>query len=280
MWCCGRPVRSSRRAFLVGAVAVTAEAALLASGAGRAVARARRPTGPPVTTVAPLAPRDKLEALQPPIPKFFRAGPTSQPRVAVTVDDLFTAANADDLNALLDVGKAKGVKFSFFPTGAALQTHLDSGKGDVWKRVVEEGHEIGNHTYTHSNLTTLTDAQVRSELGRTRDALAKCLGDVPYSMRMMRPPGGAGGGAVDGGDARIQRVNAEFGYSMAMWSIDSNGTAGHASFADKVVNTARNGSIGLFHFATFAEGNFAPMIDRLRNERKLEPTNITGLFGS
>jgi hypothetical protein len=98
-------------------------------------------------------------------------------------------------------------------------------------------------------------------------------------MRMMRPPGGAGG-YVDGGDTRIQKINAESGYSMAMWSIDSNYTAGNASLANKVVSTAQNGSIALFHFATFAEENFAPMLDRLRSERKLEPTNITGLFGS
>jgi peptidoglycan/xylan/chitin deacetylase (PgdA/CDA1 family) len=263
----------------VGATALAAETALLASGASRAVARTRRPSGPPVTTAAPLVARDALVALQPPLPKFFRSGPTTQPRVAITVDDLFTAANADDLAALLDVGKAKGVKFTFFPTGGALQVHLDAGKADIWKRVVEEGHEIGNHTYTHSNLTTLNDTQVRSELARTRDTLAKCLGSVPYTVRMMRPPGGAGG-YVAGGDPRIQKINAEFGYSMAMWTIDSNGTAGNASLANKVVSAAQNGSIGLFHFVTFAEGNFAPMLDRLRSERKLEPTNITGLFGS
>jgi peptidoglycan/xylan/chitin deacetylase (PgdA/CDA1 family) len=273
MNCCGRPL--SRRAFLSVAAAAAAEVALVASGAHRAAAQPRVP----VNTIPPLSPRTQMTSLMPPLPKFIRSGPATQPRVAITVDDLFTAANADDLAALLDVAKAKSVKLSFFPTGAALQTHLDAGKGDVWKRVVDEGHEIGNHTYTHSNLTRLSDAQVRDELARTRDALAKVLGDRQYKMRMMRPPGGAGG-YTDGGDSRIQKINGEFGYSMAMWTIDSNGTAGNQSLADKMVNTAQNGSIGLFHFATFAEPNFAPMLDRLRNDRKLEPTNITGLFGS
>jgi len=272
----GRPL--SRRAFLAtaaAAAATAAEAALLVSGAGRAFAQPRVP----VNTVPPLAPREQMTALMPPIPKFFRSGPNTQPRVALTVDDLFTAANADDLNNLLDVAKAKSVKLSFFPTGGALQVHLDAGKGSVWQRVVLEGHEIGNHTWSHTNLTKLTDAQIRDELGRTRDVLTKVLGNVPYKMRMMRPPGGAGG-YVDGGDPRIQKINAEFGYAMAMWTIDSNNTAGNKSLADKVVSTAQNGSIALFHFTTFSEDNFAPMIDRLRNERKLEPTNITGLFGS
>jgi peptidoglycan/xylan/chitin deacetylase (PgdA/CDA1 family) len=268
------PRRQGRRAFLAGAVVAAAEVAVLASGTGRALARSRTP----VSTIPPLTPRDPMTALVPPLPKFIRSGPNTQPRVAITVDDMFTAANADDLNALLDVAKAKSVKLSLFPTGGALQTHLDAGKAAVWQRAVTEGHEIGNHTYSHANLTKLTDAQIRDELGRTRDVLAKVLGTVPYKMRLMRPPGGAGG-FVDGGDPRIQKINAEFGYSMAMWTIDSNNTAGNASFADKVVNTAQNGSIALFHFATFSERNFAPMLDRLRTERKLEPTNITGLFG-
>ena len=269
----GRPL--SRRAFLATAAATATEAALLVTGARRAFAQPRVP----VNTVPPLAPRDEMTSLMPPLPKFIRSGPNTQPRVALTVDDLFTAANADDLNNLLDVAKAKNVKLSFFPTGGGLQVHLGAGKSAAWQRVVLEGHEIGNHTYTHANLTKLTDAQIRDELGRTRDVLAKVLGNVPYKMRMMRPPGGAGG-YVDGGDPRIQKINAEFGYAMAMWTIDSNNTAGNKSLADKVVSTAQNGSIALFHFTTFSEVNFAPMIDRLRNERKLEPTNITGLFGS
>lgn len=279
MHCCGRPL--SRRAFLSAAAAAAAEIALVAGGAERAFAHAARPTQPrvPVNTIPPLAPREQMTSLMPPLPKFIRSGPANQPRVAITVDDLFTAANVDDMNGLMDVAKARGVKLTFFPTGGAIQVHLDAGKADVWKRVVDEGHEIGNHTYSHANLTKLTDAQVRDELARTRDTLAKALGTTQYKMRMMRPPGGAGG-YVDGGDPRIQKINADFGYSMAMWTIDSNGTGGHQSLADKVVSTSQNGSIALFHFVTFAEQYFAPMLDRLRTERKLEPTNITGLFGS
>jgi hypothetical protein len=65
---------------------------------------------------------------------------------------------------------------------------------------------------------------------------------------------------------------------MVMWTIDSNNTGGDASFLAKIVDNATSGSIVLTHFTTFAAPNFAPLIDRLRNDKHLAPTNITGLF--
>jgi peptidoglycan/xylan/chitin deacetylase (PgdA/CDA1 family) len=216
--------------------------------------------------------------LVPPLPSWFRSGPPARAAVALTVDDLFRPVDADALALLLDVGKAKNVRFSFFPTGGALQTHLDAGKADVWRRAVAEGHEIGNHTYTHRPLTSLSDADIRGEIGRTEETLDAVLGPASgYRMRLLRPPGGAGG-FVNGGDPRIMRVITSMGYAMAMWSIDSNGTAGNASYLAKIVANATNGTIVLAHFTTFAEPNFAALVDRLRTERHLEPTNITSLF--
>ena len=69
-------------------------------------------------------------------------------------------------------------------------------------------------------------------------------------------------------------------YSMAMWSIDSNGTAGFQSYLNKIVSQARNGSIILIHFATFSPENIATLIDRLRNERHLEPVTISELYAT
>ena len=143
---------------------------------------------------------------------------------------------------------------------------------------VAEGHDIGNHTYTHSNLTRLTDDQIRYEMQHTADLLAQCLGpSVPYTMRLMRPPGG-GGGFVTGGDPRIMNVITAFGYSMTMWTVDANGAKGNAAFINKAMANAVNGKIVLVHFTEFTPDGFPTLIDRLRNEKKLEPTSVTGLF--
>lgn len=270
----------SRRQFLVEAVAVAAETVVLATGS-RAFAASGTPRVP-ATTVPPFAPRHALTPLRGPrasgpLPSFVRSGPSNRPFVALSVDDMFGASGADSVATLLDIAKQKSVKFTFFPTGGALADHLAAGRQGVWRRALDEGHEIGNHTYTHANLTKLTDQQIRDELNRARDELDKVLGpSYPYTMRMMRPPGGAGG-FVNGGDPRIMNVVTALGYSMVMWSIDSNGTAGNASYTAKILADARNGSIVLSHFTTFSVDNFPALIDGLR-ARKLEPTNVSSLF--
>jgi hypothetical protein len=95
-------------------------------------------------------------------------------------------------------------------------------------------------------------------------------------MRLMRPPGGAGG-FTTGGDPRIMNVLSSFGYSMTMWTVDANGVKGNAAFMNKVMSNATNGMIVLIHFTEFTPDGLPTLIDRLRSN-KLEPTSITGLF--
>ena len=96
-------------------------------------------------------------------------------------------------------------------------------------------------------------------------------------MRLMRPPGG-GGGFVNGGDPRIMNVVTGLGYSMTMWTVDANGVKGNPAFVNKVLDNASNGTIVLIHFTEFTPDGLPTLIDRLRNEKKLEPTSVTGLF--
>jgi peptidoglycan/xylan/chitin deacetylase (PgdA/CDA1 family) len=270
----------SRRAFLAGTGAIAAQLGLAAWAGPARAARGSVGAGgvqPPTPTVAPIAARHPLKRVLTPLPPWIHNGPTTRARVAISIDDMWGTFGADNANAAMDVAKAKGVKLSFFPTGGALEDHINLGRQALWQRAVAEGHDIGNHTYTHSNLTKLTDDQIRGELSHSRDLLAQCLGTVPYTMRLMRPPGGAGG-FVTGGDPRIMNVLSSFGYSMAMWSVDANGVKGNAAFINKVMANASNGTIVLIHFTELTPDGISTMIDRLRNEKKLEPTSITGLF--
>jgi peptidoglycan/xylan/chitin deacetylase (PgdA/CDA1 family) len=273
----------SRRQFLIGAGALAAEVALLTSctaGSSAVVSRpppTTTPSHPAPTTTPPIASKQPLEALVPHLPRYIRAGPATQPWVAITVDDIFGTAGVNDLATVLDIAKDRHVQFTFFPTGGALEGHLHAGRQDVWQRAVREGHEIGNHGYTHRAFTELSDQELRAELTNTQRMLDRVLGsDVQYRMRLARPPGGAGG--MGGGDPSIMAVLTDLGYSMVMWTIDSNNTGANNPFPFKIINNAANGSIVLLHFTTFPTANFPGLIDRLRNERHLEPTNISGLF--
>jgi peptidoglycan/xylan/chitin deacetylase (PgdA/CDA1 family) len=200
--------------------------------------------------------------------------------VAITIDDLFGASGTDQLRQVLDIAEARHVHLTLFPTGGSLQDAVANHQEEIWRRAVRAGMEIGNHTFTHTSLLKLTDQQIRDELVNTQNQLNEVLGpDFSYRMRILRPPGG-GGGMEANGNPRIMRVATELGYSMVMWSIDSNYTAGFSSYADKIVSPsgAVNGSIVLVHFTTFSPANIASVIDRLRSERHLEPTSVSELF--
>jgi peptidoglycan/xylan/chitin deacetylase (PgdA/CDA1 family) len=265
----------TRREFLARSAAVAAQLGFLAwaspAGAGTGIT-------PPTPTVPPIAARHALKRLITPLPPWIRSGQSTRARIAITIDDMWGKFGADNANAAMDVAKAKGVKLTFFPTGGAIEDHINLGRQDTWRRAVAEGHDIGNHTYTHTQLTKLTDDQIRGELNHSKDLLAQCLGpSVPYTMRLMRPPGGAGG-FVNGGDPRIMNVVKSLGYSMTMWSMDANGNKDNPTFINKVLSGATNGSIVLFHFTEFTPAGLPTLIDRLRIEKHLEPTSVTGLF--
>jgi peptidoglycan-N-acetylglucosamine deacetylase len=80
----------------------------------------------------------------------------------------------------------------------------------VVRRAFESGHRIGNHSYTHPLLTKLSEAQVRAELKRTEEAIAKYAPDE----KIFRPPYGAHNATVD-------RVVSQLGYRLILWNVDT-----------------------------------------------------------
>lgn len=121
---------------------------------------------------------------------------------AITFDDGPSA----NTGHLLDLLAAYGVPATFFLLGknAALRPQLV-------RRIVAEGHEVGNHSWSHPKLRALTREQQREELART-DALLRELGVVP---RHMRPPYGAY-------NEDTLAVVEELGLSVLLWSQDSH----------------------------------------------------------
>lgn len=94
--------------------------------------------------------------------------------IALTFDD-GPDGNADEL---LDVLKAKDVKATFF----VLNSYAQYAQPQL-QRIAEEGHQIGNHTYTHQDLTQLSEAAAREEITKNAEFIESVTGTYPKTYR-------------------------------------------------------------------------------------------------
>jgi peptidoglycan/xylan/chitin deacetylase (PgdA/CDA1 family) len=140
----------------------------------------------------------------PALPKIsYGACHVDGPFVAMTFDD---GPSAENTPRLLDMLKERDIKATFFMIGENAARYPD-----IVRRVAAEGHEIGNHSWSHPLLAKMTDAEVREQLQKTQDAISQAGGGVP---RLLRPP--------YGGFTERQRrwANAVFGFKIVFWSVD------------------------------------------------------------
>lgn len=110
---------------------------------------------------------------------FVLQGPSDRKRVSLTFDD---APDNQFTPQVLDVLKQYGVKATFFVVGNRAEKYPE-----IVQRMVNEGHLIGNHSYTHANLPKLSDESFRNEVTRTEKIIRQLTG---HHMRYIRPPYG------------------------------------------------------------------------------------------
>lgn len=124
-------------------------------------------------------------------------------KVALTFDD-----GPDDVYTpkILDVLAKYKVRATFFLIGSAAEKH-----GDIVKRIHKEGHEIGNHTYFHSNLSRMAPWQIILDLNKARKTLSDITGE---DVLVVRPPYGAL-------DPPAVRAIGDEGYNVLLWTVDS-----------------------------------------------------------
>lgn len=152
--------------------------------------------------------------------------------LAMTFDDGPHPANTPKL---LDILKQRNIKGTFFLVGRNVKQYPQ-----IVRRILEEGHEIGNHTWTHASLTSRSDDQIRSEFKMSEEALASVAN---YRPRLMRPPYGAVNQHIK------ELANAEFGYKTVLWSVDPQDwrRPGVSVVTSRLVNGAHKGAILLTH---------------------------------
>ncbi len=147
-------------------------------------------------------------------------------------------SGAESGEEILAALKKHDVTGTFFLTGK----FAEQNPGLV-KKIAADGHEIFNHTYSHPNLTTLSEAEIRDELARADAAIKKLTGKStkPY----FRPPYGAR-------DARVLAVAAGAGYQSVYWTTDvldwkeSEGVTAAAAQA-RIFRNLEPGALFLMH---------------------------------
>jgi peptidoglycan/xylan/chitin deacetylase (PgdA/CDA1 family) len=107
---------------------------------------------------------------------------------------------------LLDLLKERNIKATFFVIGKCVAEFPD-----IAKRIVDEGHEIANHSWNHPQLTKLSPTAFAAEITQTNEAIEKATGIRPV---VMRPPYGAINPTL------TKRLNEEYGLSVILWSVD------------------------------------------------------------
>jgi peptidoglycan/xylan/chitin deacetylase (PgdA/CDA1 family) len=217
------PERTARVAIAVPA----AQADPLLSDFGRRARAAAKAAIPATPSTAPsVRPSPKPETVAPGI----GADCAKVKCLALTFDDGPGPYTSD----LLDTLVRHHARATFFALGvsAAAQPYL-------LKRMHAEGDLIGNHTWSHRDLTTLPPSKTADEITRCENAISQATGTAPMMMR-------APYGAIDG---QVEAVARRLGLTIVRWDVqpDDLATDDPAAIAKRVIGEARRGAIIMLH---------------------------------
>ena len=156
---------------------------------------------------------------------------TSQKVVALTFDDGPYPPCTDQV---LDILREYKVPATFFLIGRNAEKHPD-----LVRRIVAEGHQVGNHTYNHVDLLKVDRRGIADEVDRTSRLVQSITGDVP---RVVRPPHGFRDSVVI--DAMTERK-----LKVVEWSVASRDwtNPGVDVIVNRTVGKVKNGSVILLH---------------------------------
>jgi peptidoglycan/xylan/chitin deacetylase (PgdA/CDA1 family) len=200
-----------------------------------------------------------------PAAKVVRHGPTDKKMIALTFDDNFQKARAF---ATLKVLEEYKVSATFFVVGR----YIDSGP-ELARAIAKGGFEVGDHTRSHSNCTTLSKKNLRIQIGNGTDQYHALTG--ASTVPLFRPPGGYV-------DQETQEVAGEKGFRYVVkWDIDTNDWRGQTAvqITDTVMGNAHNGAIVLMHMAAPHTAEALPNIIKRLRKAGYELVTVSTLLG-
>lgn len=270
-------VRLDRRLFLtaIGVAALTA--ACGGGGGGGALGTddqdhgGSEGAGPPTSSTASraAAPPTESTAVAAGPATFVVRGPETADRVALTFHTDGDLALADQI---LRVLRQRDVPMTSFLVGEWLDANPDWGK-----RLLDDGHELANHTYTHPTFATLTPDAMRDEIARTRDVLVRLTGSPGAYFR---PSGTANG--VDPPSADALATAGAAGYPIVLgYDVDPLDYQSPSPdvITQRTLAAARPGAVVSLHFGYPNTAAALPAILDGLAARGLTPVTTSTLLG-
>lgn len=150
---------------------------------------------------------------------------TEENKISISFD---AAWGAEDFHQIMDILDKHNVKTTFFMTGEWVEKYPD-----CVKLLVEKGHDLGNHSASHPDMTKLSKTQQKEQIIKVHNAVKELTG---YEMELFRPPYGAYNNDVI-------RTCYELGYFPVQWSCDSLDWQDHDS-ATIISNVCNNKNLG------------------------------------
>lgn len=155
----------------------------------------------------------------------------SKKRIVLTFDD---GPHPKQTRQILDFLDKYQIKATFFVIGVNVKQYPD-----VVREVLDRGHEIGNHTNTHSHATRLDSSALEQQI---LDCEREIFLQSGASVRLFRPPEGAL-------NDQMRAIIHDLGYTNVLWNLDTLDWA-HTppeQIAEYVISNAKNGDIILMH---------------------------------
>jgi len=156
----------------------------------------------------------------------------NEKKIALTFDD---GPHPIYTKKILDILSKYNVKATFFIIGENAKNY-----GNVISDIVEQGHDIGNHTFSHQKIKSKSATEIISELEECNQAIYQRCGE---STKLFRPPGGIMA------DICISETNILSDYDIIYWSIDTHDWAHESpqNIANHVIQQIKAGDIILMH---------------------------------
>lgn len=180
---------------------------------------------------------------------------TEEKKISITFD--VNWAEKDYLESILSILKKYNVKGTFFVMGSWVNYSEENLK--KLKMIYDQGHEIGNHSYSHPDFTKINAKRMIEEIQKTEDIINKNLG---VKTNLFRCPSGAYN------DTSVNTVNS-LNYQCIQWDVDSVDWKENGKDIEynRVIKKVQPGSIVLFHNnAKYTPENLDRILKKLSDE--------------